>query len=118
MSQDGNTATMVATMLTTGDSFALCDECIVPWASALLGAMTGLDMEPILKAASTDEVTDDQVAAAEHAVDQGAPEASTVPTGRKARSGRTLTVSPDPGTDDDQDAPGKTPTDDAERSAA
>lgn len=104
MSGDGNQASMVATMLQTGDGFALCDECIVPWAAGLLGVMTGLNMEPFLLAASADGVTDDQVAAAEHAVDQGAPEASTVPTGRRARNGRTSTVSPEAGMDADQDA--------------
>jgi hypothetical protein len=87
MSGDGNQASMVATMLQTGDGFALCDECIIPWAAGLLGVMTGVDMEPYLLAVSADGVTDDQVAAAEHAVDQGAPEASPTPAKRTVRRG-------------------------------
>lgn len=55
MSGDGREASMVATMLQTGDGFALCDECIVPWAAGLLSVMTGVDMEPFLLAASAPE---------------------------------------------------------------
>lgn len=51
-SNDGNTATFVATMLQTGHGFALCDECLVPWAAALLQAMTGVDPAPFIEAVS------------------------------------------------------------------
>jgi hypothetical protein len=113
MSGDGNPAVMVATMLNNGDGFALCDECLVGWAAGLLQVMTGVDPAPFIAAVSDDEVTDDQVAAAEHAVDQGAPEAATLPTGRKARSGRTSNGSQKAGMDADLDGD-TTPSDDAD----
>lgn len=49
-SGDGNEAVLVATMLTTGDGFVLCRECVGPWAAALLQAFTGID--------ATDQLTD------------------------------------------------------------
>lgn len=56
MSQDGNTAVFVGTMLETGDSVALCDECLVMWSAALLSTMTGIDPTPFIAAISEDEV--------------------------------------------------------------
>ncbi len=52
MSDDGNQAVFVGTMLQTGDAVALCDQCIVPWAAALLNVMTGVDPAPFLAAVS------------------------------------------------------------------
>lgn len=118
MSGDGNQSAMVATMLTTGDSFALCDECIVPWAAGLVEVMTGVEMAPFLLAASADGVTDDQVSAAEHAIDQGAPEAAVGSPKSNGRRGRTSAVSPDPGTETAPSDDGTTPTTDAASSAA
>lgn len=60
MGEDGRQAVFVGTMLQTGDAVALCDECLVMWASALLQAMTGIDPEPFLRAVS--EVSDGQEA--------------------------------------------------------
>lgn len=54
MSEDGSEAVFVGTMLQTGDSVALCDECLVAWAAALLNVMTGVDPQPFLRAVSTD----------------------------------------------------------------
>jgi hypothetical protein len=51
-SEDGNQAVLVATNLTNGDAVALCGECIVPWAAALLNGLTGVDPTPFLQAAS------------------------------------------------------------------
>lgn len=67
MSDDGNPAVFVGTMLQTGDAVALCDECLVPWAAAMLAAMTGLDPMPFLQAVSDSEITPEEVAAAEEA---------------------------------------------------
>lgn len=52
MSDDGNQAVFVGTMLQTGDAVALCDECLVAWSAALLNAMTGVDPTPFLQAIS------------------------------------------------------------------
>lgn len=54
MNEDGRPAVLVATLLETGDAVALCDECIVPWAAAMLNALTGLDPTPFLAAISDD----------------------------------------------------------------
>lgn len=51
---DGNPAVFVGTMLQTGDAVALCDDCLVPWAAALLNAMTGVDPMPFLAAVASD----------------------------------------------------------------
>jgi hypothetical protein len=52
MSNDGQQAVFVGTMLATGDAVALCDECLVMWSAALLQAMTGVDPTPFLQAIS------------------------------------------------------------------
>lgn len=54
MSDDGNPAVFVGTMLQTGDAVALCDECLVSWSAALLNIMTGIDPTPFLMAVSDD----------------------------------------------------------------
>jgi hypothetical protein len=54
MREDGNPAVFVGTMLQTGDAVALCDECLVLWASALLNVMTGVDPAPFIAAISED----------------------------------------------------------------
>lgn len=54
MSGDGNQAVFVGTLLQTGDAVALCDECLVPWAAAMLHAMTGVDPAPFIAAVSDD----------------------------------------------------------------
>ena len=121
MSEDGQPAVFVGTMLATGDAVALCDACLVAWAAAMLNAMTGVDPEPFLRAISEDE---DVPAAAEGApTDQppppqpadsdpearSDPEASgatepsgSAPKGRRrahSTSGRTSNGLADPGTD-------------------
>lgn len=57
MSDDGRPAVFVGTMLQTGDSVALCDECLVMWAAAVLNTMTGVDPAPFLAAISEDVPT-------------------------------------------------------------
>lgn len=51
MSQDGNAAVFIGTWLENGEPVALCSECLVPWSSALINALTGIDPEPFLAAA-------------------------------------------------------------------
>jgi len=55
MSDDGNPAVFVGTMLQTGDAVALCDECLVMWSAALLQQMTGVDPAPFIQAISEPE---------------------------------------------------------------
>jgi hypothetical protein len=56
MSDDGNPAVFVGTMLETGNAVALCDECLVGWTAALLNLMTGVDPTPFLAAISEDAI--------------------------------------------------------------
>lgn len=65
MSEDGRPATFVGTMLETGEAYALCDECLVFWAAALLQGITGVDATPFIAAMSADEP------AAEHSAAPG-----------------------------------------------
>lgn len=64
MSEDGRQAVFVGTMLQTGDAVALCDECLVMWAAALLSTMTGVDPEPFLRAISQADPAGDTTAGA------------------------------------------------------
>lgn len=64
MSEDGRQAVFVGTMLQTGDAVALCDECLVMWAAALLQAMTGVDPQPFIAAMSEDDPAGDVTAGA------------------------------------------------------
>jgi hypothetical protein len=94
MSQDGNPAVFVGTMLATGDAVALCDECMVPWAAALLNAMTGVDPTPFLVAISDDVAVVDfhqEDLIAPHPVPTNVepdPMASSGNTGRSRRASR------------------------------
>lgn len=101
MSSDGRPAVFVGTFLETGDSVALCDECLVPWAAAILAAMTGLDATPFLQA-----ISDDAPPAPSESDTGGAPEtsaagASSDPPPTPARRGRTLAASREAGTAED-----------------
>lgn len=118
MSNDGNTATFVGTMLESGDGFTLCDECLVAWSAALLQAMTGVDPAPFLAAVSDDEVTVEEVEAAEAAatVVQGGNRV-TPPTTIET-DGRTSSELAAAGTDDDPDDSRPAPTADTEPSTA
>lgn len=55
MSEDGNQAVFVGTMLETGDGFTLCDECLAMWAIAMTSTMTGVDPTPFIAALSEPE---------------------------------------------------------------
>lgn len=98
MSDDGNPAVFVGTMLATGDAVALCDECLVSWTAALLNVMTGVDPTPFL--AAIGEPDSERVALTEdgeqHASD--VDELPPRPPTRIAKAGRTLPGSPDRGT--------------------
>lgn len=54
MSQDGEQATVLFTIMSSGDTFALCDGCSVGWTAAYLQSMTGIDPSPFLAAISDD----------------------------------------------------------------
>ena len=99
MSDDGRPAVFVGTMLQTGDSVALCDECMVPWAAAILNAMTGVDPTPFLAAVSEDAPT-----TAEGAPTDEAPAPAPADTDPEAiapdpETGRGSNGVADPGTD-------------------
>lgn len=55
MTEDGRPAVFVGTFLQTGDAVAVCDDCLVMFAAALLRDMTGLDPAPFLAAISDDQ---------------------------------------------------------------
>lgn len=101
MNDDGNAAVFVGTFLAEGDSVALCDSCMVPFAAAMLHAMTGVDPTPFLEAVSDDEVTVEQVETAETADTSPAAAEAPDPTATSEPSGRTSDASPAAGTDAD-----------------
>lgn len=109
MSGDGRPATFVGTMLTTGDGFTLCDECLVSWCAALLQATTGLDPAPFIAALSTDSApaepgTDAGAVGTEPDLDPpiGRTKAGvTVGRSRKQRSSGTAATGGGPRTEDD-----------------
>lgn len=100
MSEDGRQAVFVGTMLSSGDAVALCDECMVPWAAAILHAMTGVDPTPFLAAVSEDEqptgVTEQQAKRIQALAEEGSESAE----GPTEPAGPTSAGSPDPGTAD------------------
>lgn len=120
MSNDGREAVFVGTMLTNGDAYQLCDECLASWAIALVSTMTGVDPAPFLAAISDDEpipyelvtpageeppaeqpADSDPDAAQEAAAAGSDPQAAPKKRGRKTpenASGRMSPGSPDPGT--------------------
>lgn len=128
MSGDGNPAVLVATMLATGDAFALCDECLVGWAAALLHTMTGVDPTPFLEAVSEpaehhepDPVAVASAIAADEAEVKDSVEAEMLaeldeiaptlddepdPPPANGRRGRTSAASPAAGTENGQGADG------------
>lgn len=112
MSEDGNVAVFVGTMLQTGDAVALCDQCMVPWAAAVLQSMTGVDPTPFLLAVSEDQPSVEEVAAAEaeHA-EQAAADEEAAARVRK-NGGRTRAGSREAGTDADPSDPEGTANDD------
>src|SRR5271170_7582483 len=94
MSDDGNTAVFVGTMLETGDGVALCDNCLVAWAAALLNVMTGVDPMPFIAAISDDvidgELVDaDDVPPSDMEIDtEPDPPRSNGGSGRSSRASR------------------------------
>jgi len=90
MSEDGNPAVFVGTMLENGESVRLCDVCLVAWAASVLNLMTGVDPEPFLRAISEDEpipyeVADDAAAAGtENPAAEAARKPATPPEGSGA----------------------------------
>lgn len=97
-SGDGNEAVFVGTMLQTGDAVALCDQCLVGWAAALLNVMTGVDPTPFIAAISDDVSTVDlgDPPAATHAPLD--PDAETDPPPQIGLDGRTSPASRGHGT--------------------
>lgn len=100
MSDDGNTAVFIGTYLESGETIAVCDECMVAWSAAMLNAMTGVDPTPFLQAISED--APEEVPPAE-LVAPAVP-AETVeeapPPSPNGRSGRSRAKSPGAGMGD------------------
>lgn len=101
MSGDGEPAVFIGTVLTTGDTIAVCENCWVSWAAAFLNAMTGIDPAPFILAISDDivegaeQLTDDDLAVIEQ---QEAPDPRP-PSKRSA--GRIRAALAEAGTGDD-----------------
>lgn len=87
MNQDGNPATFMGTFLETGDTVAVCDECMVAFTAAVLNTMTGIDPTPFLAAVSDDVeevvILDD---GAQPAADAGTPQETEPPTAHAAEA--------------------------------
>lgn len=98
-------ATFVGTFMQTGDSVALCDECLVMFSAAMLHQMTGVDPSPFLAA-----ISDDPEAEAEAhpgVNDPAVPEDSgrAEPPKPAGKRGRTSVASREAGTATDPNAP-------------
>ena len=118
MSGDGEAAVFVGTMLETGDAVALCSECLVAWSAALLNIMTGIDPAPFIAAISEE---DSSPSAGSDNGSSPAPSAAGEPLDPpppRARRGRTLDTSPDPGTEGDPADGTAMPTADSHTPAA
>lgn len=118
MSDDGKPASFIGTFLATGDTVALCDDCMVPWTAAILNAMTGLDPTPFLVAVSDD--LEEFVPAAIDATEDtgGSDTVDPPPPSMNGKRGRTSAVSREAGTAaDPAEGPPPTPND-AEAPAA
>ena len=48
MTGDENEAVLIGTWLTDGQSIAICQDCLVPFLVAQIGAITGKDADPII----------------------------------------------------------------------
>lgn len=105
MSDDGKPASFIGTFLATGDTVALCDDCMVPWTAAILNAMTGLDPTPFLVAVSDD--LEEFVPAAIDATEDtgGSDTVDPPPPSMNGKRGRTSAVSREAGTATDPNAP-------------
>lgn len=99
MSDDGNNAVFVGTMLETGDAVALCNECLVGWSAALLSVMTGIDPGPFIAAISEGDVEAPDGSGSLAAGESSAAPAAPDPPPQTGKRGRTSTASPDHGTD-------------------
>jgi hypothetical protein len=102
-SEDGEAAVFIGTFLATGDTVALCDNCMAAWAAALLNAMTGIDPTPFIMALADDvesvDLEDDGVISSAAAAMNGETETPASPK----TNGRTSRASRGRGT---EDAPG------------
>lgn len=113
MSGDGNAAAFIGTFLETGDTVALCDECLVAWSAAMLNAMTGIDPAPFIAAISDDvpvfEPSEDErgEGAAAAANVAAPPTPSPPPAGRTRRTGAAAGTAVDHSEATDQTMNGK-----------
>lgn len=100
MSDDGNTAVFIGTYLESGETIAVCDECMVAWSAAMLNAMTGIDPTPFLQAISED--APEEVPPAEPGVPAAPAETAeeAPPPSPNGRSGRSRAKSPGAGMGD------------------
>lgn len=101
MSDDGQPAVFVGTMLETGDSVALCNDCLVGWAAAVLNVMTGVDPTPYLAAISDDAPPAPSGSDDPGAADNSAAAAPSDPPPPPKASGRIPRALREAGTDAD-----------------
>lgn len=99
MSNDGNAAVFVGTFLENGDSVALCDACMVPWAAAVLEVTTGIDPAPFIRAISEGpeqpEPIEGDTPEAEHPAGE-VPDKSPSGNGKRSRARATPPTPPEP----------------------
>lgn len=97
---DGNAASFIGTYLESGDTVALCDECLVAWSAAMLNSMTGIDPTPFLQAISEGDPTTPDESDAEGAGEHSAAPAPSDPIETNGDGGRTPRASRARGTVD------------------
>lgn len=97
---DGNAASFIGTYLETGDTVALCDECMVAWSAAMLNSMTGIDPTPFLQAISEGDPTPPEGSDDEGAGEHSATPAPSDPSPANGDGGRSPRASRGRGTVD------------------
>lgn len=103
-------ASFLATFLASGDTVAVCDECLVPFTAAILNTLTGVDPAPFLAAVSDDTSPDPSGNGGDPSTAAEEPPEGKPPAAARGRSGRTSAGSPAAGTDDaPEDATTATP---------
>lgn len=117
-SGDGNPAALIGTFLEGGQPVALCNDCLVPWAAALIEGMTGYEMAPVLAAALADDGEEPGEGSGEPAGEEQESPGEPDPPSPNGKHGRSSRKSAGAGTGDDPGGDPPAPGDQSEPAAA
>ena len=65
MSEDGQPAAAIISLMENGESFTLCDDHLAMWCASMLQAMTGVDPTPFIAALSDPDTVPEDLGGAE-----------------------------------------------------